>query len=229
MKFNSAGIIAALSSAQLIKTAPGRTLKSMKFIVAMTGASGAQYALRLMQKMVASGAQIMLTISEPGCVSLAAETGIKLNAHSSDLSKLFDDAAALDRVEYSNPRDIGAKMASGSSHHDGMIVVPCSMGTLGRIAHGTSDDLICRAADVTLKERRKLILVTREMPLSLIHLRNMVTVTEAGATVFHACPHFYHRPQTVEDVIDTVVDRVLDQLQVPIETRRWKENKGGGA
>ena len=74
-----------------------------------------------------------------------------------------------------------------------------------------------------------LILVTREMPLSLIHLRNMVTVTEAGATVFHACPHFYHRPQTVEDVIDTVVDRVLDQLHVPIETRRWKENKGGGA
>ena len=182
-----------------------------------------------MQKMGAAGAQIMLTISEPGCVSLGEETGIKLNAHSPDLSKLFEDASVLERVEYSNPRDIGAKMASGSSHHDGMIVVPCSMGTLGRIAHGTSDDLICRAADVTLKERRKLILVTREMPLSLIHLRNMVTVTEAGATVFHACPHFYHRPQTVEDVIDTVVDRVLDHLNVPIETQRWKANKGGGA
>ena len=195
----------------------------MKFIVAMTGASGAQYALRCLKKMSEAGAHITLTISEPGCVSLAEETGIKLNAHSPDLSNLFEGASALERVEFANPRDIGAKMASGSTHHDGMVVVPCSMGTLGRIAHGTSDDLICRAADVTLKEKRKLILVTREMPLSLIHLRNMVAVTEAGAQVFHACPHFYHRPQTVEEVIDTVVDRVLDHLGVPVETQRWKE------
>jgi len=195
----------------------------MKFIVAMTGASGGLYALRCLKKMSEAGAQIDLTISEPGCISLAAETGIKLNAHSPDMSRLFDDASALERVEYSNPRDIGAKMASGSSPHDGMVIIPCSMGTLGRIAHGTSDDLICRAADVTLKEKRKLILVTREMPLSLIHLRNMVAVTEAGAQVFHACPHFYHRPQTVEEVLDTVVDRVLDHLGVPINTQRWKE------
>ena len=195
----------------------------MKFIVALTGASGAQYALRLLKKLSAADAQIMLTISEPGCVSLAAETGIKLNAHAPDLSKLFDDASVLERVEYSNPRDIGASMASGSVPHGGMVVIPCSMGTLGRIAHGTSDDLICRAADVALKEKRKLILVTREMPLSLIHLRNMVAVTEAGAQVFHACPHFYHRPQTVEEVLDTVVDRVLDHLGVAVQTHRWKE------
>jgi len=194
----------------------------MKFIVAITGASGGLYTLRFLKKLGEAGAEIALTISEPGCVSLAAETGIKLNAHSPDLSKLFAAAEVLKRVEYANPRDIGAQMASGSAHHDGMIVMPCSMGTLGRIAHGTSDDLICRAADVALKEKRKLILVTREMPLSLIHLRNMVAVTEAGAQVFHACPHFYHCPQTIEEVLDTVVDRVLDHLGVPIQTQRWK-------
>lgn len=195
-----------------------------RFIVAMTGASGHLYALRLLQKLLATPCEIDLTISEPGCVSLAVESGIKLNAHALDLSKLLgDDPKVLCRVHYANPRDIGAKMASGSQRHDGMIVVPCSMGTLGRIAHGTSDDLICRAADVSLKERRKLILVTREMPLSLVHLRNMTLATEAGAVVMHACPHFYHRPQSVEEVIDTVVDRVLDHLEVSVETTRWKE------
>jgi 4-hydroxy-3-polyprenylbenzoate decarboxylase len=97
------------------------------------------------------------------------------------------------------------------------------MGSLARIAHGLASDLVSRAADVTLKERRPLILVTREMPLSLIHLRNMTLATEAGAIVAHASPHFYHRPQTVEEVVDTVVDRVLDHLGVPIETARWKE------
>jgi 4-hydroxy-3-polyprenylbenzoate decarboxylase len=193
-----------------------------RFIVAMTGASGAIYALRLLHKLGVAGAEIYLTLSEPACVSLAAETDIKLNANSPDLSKLFPDAGVLSQVKYANPRDIGAFIASGSNRHDGMVVVPCSMGTLGRIAHGTSDDLIVRAADVTLKERRKLILVTREMPLSLVHLRNMQTAAEAGALVMHACPHFYHRPQTVEEVADTVVDRILDHLDVEVDTQRWK-------
>jgi 4-hydroxy-3-polyprenylbenzoate decarboxylase len=209
----------------------------MKFIVAMTGASGQLYALQLLRKLVASGAQVWLVASEAACVSLAAETEIKLNAHALDLRKLLDYETqlpsnrvldlnrAIEQVTVLNPRDIGAPIASGSVRHDGMIVVPCSMGTLGRIAHGTSEDLICRAADVTLKERRRLILVAREMPLSLIHLRNMATVTEAGATVFPACPHFYHQPQTTEEVVDTVVDRVLDHLGVVNETQRWRENE----
>ncbi len=200
----------------------------MKFIVAMTGASGHLYALRLLHKLVECDAQIMLVVSEPACVSLAAETGIKMNAHAPDLSKLFSDNRVLERareqVQTFNPRDIAAPVASGSVRHDGMVVVPCSMGTLGRIAHGTSEDLISRAADVTLKERRKLILVAREMPLSLIHLRNMQSVTEAGAIVFPACPHFYHAPQTVQEVVDTVVDRVLDHLGVEVQTRRWRED-----
>jgi 4-hydroxy-3-polyprenylbenzoate decarboxylase len=173
----------------------------------------------------------MVVVTEAACISLAAESGIKVTPHSPDISKLLGgedrvlDESLLQRVQAFNPRDIGAPVASGSNRHDGMIVVPCSMGTLGRIAHGTSEDLICRAADVTLKERRKLILVTREMPLSLIHLRNMQTVTEAGAMVAHACPHFYHAPQTVEEVVDTVVDRVLDQLGVESETQRWRADE----
>jgi 4-hydroxy-3-polyprenylbenzoate decarboxylase len=197
----------------------------MHFIVALTGASGQIYALRLLQKLAVSGAEISLILSEPACVTLAAECDIKTTPHSPDLSKLFGcdpGDGVLSRVRTFNPRDVGATVASGSVPHDGMVIVPCSMGTLGRITHGTSDDLISRAADVTLKEKRKLLLVTREMPLSLIHLRNMTAVCEAGATVFHACPHFYHRPQTVEEVVDTVVDRVLDHLGVTIETRRWK-------
>lgn len=193
----------------------------MHFIVALTGASGHLYAIRLLQKLTASQARVSLVLSEPACLALAAETGIKLNAHSPDVSKLLEDQGVLSRVQVFNPRNVGAAIASGSNPHDGMVVIPCSMGTLGRIAHGTSDDLICRAADVTLKERRKLILVTREMPLSLIHLKNMVEVTQAGALVMHASPHFYHRPQSVEDVVDTVVDRVLDQLGVTHEGKRW--------
>ena len=193
----------------------------MHFIIALTGASGHPYALRLLHKLEATTAQISLVLSEPACVALAAETGLKLNAHSPKIASLFADEESLSRVTVYNPRNIGAAIASGSNRHDGMVIIPCSMGTLGRIAHGTSDDLICRAADVTLKERRKLILVTREMPLSIIHLQNMVSVTQAGALVMHASPHFYHRPQSVDDVVDTVVDRVLDQLGVQHDTQRW--------
>lgn len=193
----------------------------MHFIIALTGASGHPYALRLLHKLAATDARISLVLSEPACVALAAETGLKLNAHSPDIAKLFAEEKPLAQVTVYNPRNIGAAIASGSNKHDGMVIIPCSMGTLGRIAHGTSDDLICRAADVTLKERRKLILVTREMPLSLIHLQNMVTATQAGALVMHASPHFYHRPQNVEEVVDTVVDRVLDQLGVEHQTQRW--------
>lgn len=196
----------------------------MKFIVAMTGASGAIYALRLLQKLASAGHEIALVLSEPACVSLAAETDIKLNAHAPDVSKLMPSEYSS-QIKIFNPRDIGAAIASGSNFHDGMIVVPCSMGTLGRIAHGTSEDLIGRAADVTLKERRKLILVVRETPFSLIHLRNMQLVAEAGAMILPANPHFYHRPQTAEEVADTVVDRILDQLGVQSDTKRWREEQ----
>jgi 4-hydroxy-3-polyprenylbenzoate decarboxylase len=203
----------------------------MKIVLAITGASGGVYALRLAHKMLRAECEVALVLSEAGALSLGIETGCKLNAHSPDAARFLgaagfsnDEAGKyLPRVHFENPRDVGARIASGSSRHDGMVVAPCSMGTLARIANGLAEDLIARAADVALKERRPLILVTREMPLSLIHLRNMTLATEAGALVAHACPHFYHRPQTVEEVVDTVVDRVLDHLNIPIETQRWKE------
>lgn len=194
-----------------------------RFIVALTGASGALYALRLLQRLATTGAQVEVVLSEPACVTLAQECDVKLNAHSPNVAKLLGGEAPPNVRAY-NVKDIGARIASGSARHDGMVIVPCSMGTLGRIAHGTSEDLIGRAADVCLKERRPLLLVTREMPLSLLHLRNMVSVTEAGATVFHACPHFYHRPQTVEEVVDTVVERLLDHLRVETPVKRWRED-----
>lgn len=119
------------------------------------------------------------------------------------------------------PTDFNAPFASGSARYDTMIICPCSMGTLGRIASGISNDLMTRAADVILKERRKLIMVTRETPLNLIQLRNMVTVTEAGAIVCPATPSFYGRPEGMEEVVATVVDRVLDLAGLPIDTFRW--------
>ena len=195
----------------------------MRFIVALSGASGALYALRLLDKLTAAGHNIDIVASEPACVSLAAETDIKLNAHHLDVSRLVP-AGREHLLTAHGPRDIGASIASGSVRHDGMIVVPCSMGSLARIAHGFSDGLVTRAADVCLKERRKLVLVTREMPLSLVHLKNMCAATEAGALVCHASPHFYHRPQTLDEIADTVVDRVLDYLEVENETRRWKDS-----
>lgn len=194
-----------------------------RFIVALTGASGAIYAIRLLRKLADAGHSIDLVASEAGCVSFAAETGIHLSAARLDAEKLLPGRTA--NVTVHAPREIGASIASGSVRHDGMVIVPCSMGTLARVANGLADSLITRAADVCLKERRKLLLVTRELPLSLVHLRNMTLATEAGATVFHACPHFYNRPQTVEEVADTVVDRVLDHLGVETSTQRWKEPK----
>ena len=196
----------------------------MHFIVALSGASGQGYALRLLQKLAATPAQISLIVSEPACLTLAEECDIKTSAHSPDLAKLFGGEIPPNVTAY-NPRAIGAPMASGSQPHDGMVIIPCSMASLARVSNGMADDLISRAADVTLKERRKLILVTREMPLSLIHLKNMTAATEAGAIVCHACPHFYHRPQTVDEVLDTVVDRVLDHLGVLVETKRWKNTE----
>lgn len=192
----------------------------MRFIIAVTGASGSLYGLRLIRQLAARGHELDVVISEPGCLTLAQETGIKLNAHRWTAKDLVPNFPA--NITPHSPKEIGATIASGSVRHDGMVVIPCSMGTLGRIAQGMSGDLIARAADVTLKERRKLILVTREMPLSLIHLRNMTVATEAGALICPASPHFYNRPDSIEDVVDTVVERVVDQLGVEQAAHRWK-------
>jgi len=194
----------------------------MKIVVAMTGASGSAYAIRLLQFLSKTKHEVHLTISPCAATVLRVEEGISVDLSNLNVESLLGSPAG--NVCYFRHDDYMSPMASGSARLDAMAVCPCSCGCLGRIAHGVSDDLITRAADVFLKERRTLILVTRETPLNLIHLRNMVTVTEAGAIVLPASPSFYHHPQTSEDLIDTVVVRILDRLGVERGTaRRWGE------
>ncbi|MCS6862815.1 MAG: UbiX family flavin prenyltransferase, partial [Abditibacteriales bacterium] len=187
----------------------------------ITGASGVIYGLRLLQRLGEERVPMALTLSEPACRVMAEELDLRVSVDRPDLPKLVGRADA--EVRYYHPKDVGAAIASGSFRHRGMVIVPCSMGTLGRIAHGTSDDLITRAADVCLKERRPLILVPRETPLSLVHINNMKAVTEAGAIVLPAAPPFYHKPQTVMDMVDAIIGRILDHLGIDsTQTPRWK-------
>jgi flavin prenyltransferase len=189
-------------------------------VVAITGASGAPYAVRLLQALTAAERPIWLIVSSHGFRLLHTETGI----HSVDALREAVGGREWDAtVTVYDDRDRGAAPASGSARTTGMIICPCSMGTLAAIATGTSRSLIERAADVTLKERRKLVLVPRETPLSEIHLENMLRVTRAGAVVMPASPGFYHRPATVDALVDFVVARALDQLDVPQSlVERWR-------
>src|SRR5438034_1817861 len=184
---------------------------TLPIVVGITGASGAPYAVRLLQALTAAHRRVSLIVSKYGMRLLATEAGIE----SMDALR---DAVGIDAwasyVEVFSNDDRGAAPASGSALTAGMIVCPCSMGTLSAIAVGASRSLIERAADVTLKERRKLILVPRETPLSAIHLGNMLRLTRAGAIVMPASPGFYHRPTQIADLVDFMVARMLDQLGV---------------
>lgn len=185
--------------------------------LAITGASGAPYAVRLLQVLASNHVPTWLLISSHGWRLLTEECGVKddrelTKATGGDWSsvKVFDD------------KDRGALPASGSVKSAGMVICPCSMGTVAAVAHGTSRSLIERSADVTLKERRPLILVPRETPLSLVHLRNLTLATEAGALVLPAAPGFYHRPEKVSDLVDFVVQRIVDHLNLDIQLApRW--------
>jgi 4-hydroxy-3-polyprenylbenzoate decarboxylase len=194
-------------------------------VFGITGASGAPYAVRLLRALNDSGTPVRLIVSGYGLRLLAEETEIEgvegLKAATGDWS----------RVELYDSLDRGATPASGSAPSRGMVICPCSMGTLASIAAGTSRNLVERAADVALKERRTLILVPRETPFSLIHLENMTRLTRAGATIMPAAPGFYHRPKSIGDLVDFVVARVLDHLGVEHELgRRWRsgEERGTG-
>lgn len=184
-----------------------------KIIIAVTGASGAIYAKLLLDKLQQLNAQI-------------AEVGVVMSDNARQVWQL-----ELDNENYKNypftfydKNDFMAPFASGSARYDTMVIVPCSMGTLGRIAAGISNDLTTRAADVILKERRKLILVARDTPFSLIHIRNMETVTAAGGIICPAVPSFYSKPQTVEEVSMTVVNRVIDLMGLEHSSYRWNED-----
>jgi len=193
-------------------------LSRLPVILAITGASGAPYAIRLLEVLARRQVPVWLIVSSHGWRLIEQESGIATPAELqaatggdwSSITTFADD-------------DRGAKPASGSTRTAGMVICPCSMGSIAAIAGGTSRSLVERAADVTLKERRKLILVPRETPLSLIHLRNLTTVTEAGAVVMPAAPGFYHRPTAVGELVDFIVQRVLDHLELDIQLApRWQ-------
>jgi 4-hydroxy-3-polyprenylbenzoate decarboxylase len=200
-------------------------MEAPPLVVAITGASGAPYALKLLQSLIAAKRSMWLIVSEHGKRLLSTETDV---ADVGSLRARFG-AKAWDRlVTVFDDEDRGASPASGSARSSGMVICPCSMGTLSAIAAGSSRSLVERAADVALKERRKLVLVTRETPLSEIHLRNMLRVTRAGAVVLPASPGFYYQPTAVEDLVAFVVARVLDQLGVEHDlSRRWSSGARG--
>lgn len=197
-----------------------------RLVIAITGASGALYAHRLIQLVVAAGIETHLVVSPLGQRLLHDELGLEGLTPSglASLAGLEHEGEKPGNLVLHNFRDVGATIASGSFLHDGMIVVPCSSNSLGAIASGVGQNLIHRAAHVTLKERRKLVLVHREMPLSLIDIRNMQTATEAGAIVCPAQPGFYMLPETIGDLVDFVVGRVLDLVHVEHDLKiRWNE------
>lgn len=182
-----------------------------KVVIAITGASGSIYAKLLLDKIQELKQWDELAIVMTENAKQVWQTELGSESHKNYPFKNF------------NPSDFSAPFASGSGKYDTMIIVPCSMGTLGRIASGVSNDLISRAADVILKERRKLICVVRDTPFNLIHIRNMESVTLAGGIICPAVPSFYSRPSTIEEVVTTVVDRILDLAGFDIKTFRWGE------
>jgi 4-hydroxy-3-polyprenylbenzoate decarboxylase len=206
----------------------------MELTVAITGASGSIYAHRTLIQLAASGAveRINLIMSESARTVARVEMGVDLGeADSARVNEWLSLPAASKLVRTHRLDNLAATPASGSHMQAGMVIVPCSMGTLGAIASGAGTNLIHRAADVTLKEGRKLVLVPRETPYSAVHLENMLRLARAGARIHPASPAFYHRPQTIEEMVDHLVFRILDQFGVPhSQGTRWKgeEQKAEG-
>lgn len=184
----------------------------MKVAIGVTGASGSIYADLLLKKIEANKSQV-------------SDVGVVFSSNAKDVWKFELGNEGFNNLPFAtyDKNDFFAPFASGSAGYDALIICPCSMGTMGRIANGISDDLITRAADVMLKERRKLILVARDTPYNLVHLRNMTSLTEAGAIICPATPSFYSKPKTLEELALTVVDRVLDLVGIKQDTFRWAE------
>ncbi len=196
--------------------------QNQRWVVGISGASGMKYALRLLNVLSLEVAEVHVVFSEPALRVLGEEEGISLSFARLNARALLGEERP--NIYFYNPRDIGAAIASGSTLFDGMVVVPCSMGTLGAIAHGVSQNLLHRAADVTLKERRRLVLVPRETPLSEVHLRNMLLLAKMGVAIVPAMPGFYHQPASLADLVDMMVMKILDQMGVPNNlVKRWGE------
>jgi flavin prenyltransferase len=191
--------------------------------VALTGASGSMYGLRLVEQLSLNGFQVTFSASCSGTIVCREETGLDLSGDlDKALQRLYDHLEINSGIRLVHPDDLFCGAASGSSAPDALVVCPCSMGTLARIASGTSGNLIERGADVMLKERRPLLLVPRETPLSDIHLENMLKLSRAGARIIPAMPAFYGRPESVLDLVDFVVGKIMDQLGIENDLyKRW--------
>jgi 4-hydroxy-3-polyprenylbenzoate decarboxylase len=198
-------------------------------ILGITGASGLIYATRTIKYLLAADYQIELVASKSTYMVFQAEDGVRLPPEPEEQAEFWRDQAGIPtagKLRCHRWGDVGANIASGSFRTQGMLIIPCSMSTVGKLAAGLSGDLLERAADVQLKEGRKLVIVPRETPFSLIHLRNLTTLAEAGARIVPATPAWYHKPQSIEDLVDFVIARALDQLDIDcISLNRWRENE----
>ncbi|MCP5278302.1 MAG: UbiX family flavin prenyltransferase [Thiobacillus sp.] len=193
-----------------------------RITLALTGASGMAYGVRLLECLLQAGCRVDLLVSQAARIVAKQELDLALAGDNAALAELFSSRFSGGELNVYGEKEWFAPAASGSNPADAMVVCPCTMGSLAAIAHGLADNLVERAADVMLKERRPLVLVPRETPFSLIHLRNMTALAEAGATILPANPGFYHRPASVAEVVDFVVARVLDQLGVSHRlVQRW--------
>ncbi|MEI7885302.1 MAG: flavin prenyltransferase UbiX [Clostridia bacterium] len=196
-----------------------------KYIIGVTGASGSIYAMRLMEELLSLKQEVFLTITSSGILVLEQELGLRLDGLSeAEVAKKILSYCKKDGLlNYYDEKHIGANIASGSFRTDGMIVVPCSMSTVSAIAHGSSSNLLERAADVMIKERKKLVIVPRETPLSTIHLRNLLSLSEQNVHIVPPMPGFYYHPQKLDDIIDALVGRLLDYLDLEHNLlNRWE-------
>lgn len=196
-----------------------------RIVVGITGASGSIYGLRLVEELLGAGAGVSLLVTDAGRQVTTFETGLELPESWGDCRKtLLEYFQRPEQLDCLALNDFFAPIASGSSAPDAVVICPCSMGTLGRIAAGLSDNLLERVADVALKERRQLLLVPRETPFNQLHLENLLRLSRAGAQILPAMPGFYHQPQSVADLVDFVVGKVLDQLGIEHRLfKRWGE------
>lgn len=199
-----------------------------QIVVAITGASGSVYGLRLTEELLRADCRVALLLTKAGLDVLRYETGLEWEGTTSARKQLMRDYFGGSRkLDHYDEKDLFAPVASGSSVPDAMVIAPCSMGTAGRLAAGSGENLIERAADVVLKERRHLVIVPRETPLNLIHLENLLTLARAGAQILPAMPAFYHKPKQIEELVDFVVGKILDSLGIRHKLfQRWGEDKG---
>jgi len=203
-------------------------VEARRWVVGLTGASGSVYGIRLIEALLEQAIHVHLIITEAGWRVLKEEAGWETAKRQAALEERFGAAVAGGLLRYHPVADIGASIASGSFRVDGMVIMPCSMGTLSGIAHGSSDNLMTRAADVMMKEGRRLLIVPRETPLTAIHLENMLKLARLGVRIIPAMPAFYYRPQSMNDMIDFMVGKVMDSMNVTHDLyRRWGDEQNG--